>query len=125
MIQLISTPKAAQPGGHYSQAVVYKDLIFVSGQLPITAEGEKITGDISAQTHQVLRNVKAILEEAGGSLFSVLKSTVYVSDISMWTEVNEIYSTYFQDHRPARAVVPSRDLHHGFLIEMEVVAVKL
>lgn len=124
MIEFISTSGAAKPGGHYSQAVAFKDLIFVSGQLPITPEGEKITGDISAQAHQVFLNVQAILQAAGSGFSSVLKSTIYISDIAMWSEVNEIYSTYFQDHRPARAVVPTRDLHHGFLIEMEVIAIK-
>ena len=125
MIQSISTEKASQPGGHYAQATVFKDLIFVSGQLPITPDGKKITGDISSQTRQVLDNVKAILEEADSGLEGVLKSTVYVSDISLWGTVNDIYAAYFKDHKPARAVVPTRDLHYGFLIEMEVIAVKL
>ncbi len=124
MLQFISTEEASQPGGHYSQAVVFKDLIFVSGQLPISPEGEKVLGDIGEQTRQVLNNVEAILKEAGSSLSSVLKSTIYISDISLWSQVNEIYASYFQDHRPARAVVPTRELHHGFLIEMEVIAFK-
>lgn len=124
MIQPISTNKAPQPGGHYAQAIVFKDLVFVSGQLPITPDGKKITGDINLQTRQVLDNVKAILETAGSGLDAVLKSTVYVSDISLWGQVNEIYAEYFKDHRPARAVVPTRDLHYGFLIEMEVIAAK-
>jgi 2-iminobutanoate/2-iminopropanoate deaminase len=124
MIQLISTKKVSPPGGHYSQAVVFQNLIFVSGQLPITSEGQKITGQIDAQTRQILDNVQAILEEAGSNLSSVLKSTLYISDISLWDQVNEICADYFQDHRPARAVVPTKDLHHGFLIEMEVIAVK-
>lgn len=122
MIQVISTDNASPAGGHYSQAVVYNNLVFVSGQLPITPQGEKINGDIKDQSRQVLDNVQAILEAAGSSLNAVLKSTIYVSDISLWGQVNEIYAEYFQDHRPARAVVPTRDLHHGFLIEMEVIA---
>jgi 2-iminobutanoate/2-iminopropanoate deaminase len=124
MIQFISTKKASLPGGHYSQAVVFQNLIFVSGQLPITPEGKKITGHISDQTRQVLDNVQAILEDAGSNLSSVLKSTIYISDITLWDQVNNIYADYFQDHKPARAVVPTKDLHHGFLIEMEVIAVK-
>lgn len=124
MIQFISTKKTSLPGGHYSQAVVFQNLIFVSGQLPITPEGKKITGHISDQTRQVLDNVQAILEDAGSNLSSVLKSTIYISDITLWDQVNKIYADYFQDHKPARAVVPTKDLHHGVLIEMEVIAIK-
>ncbi len=122
MIYPISTNKAATPAGHYSQAITYNGLVFVSGQLPVTASGEKINGSIEEQARQVLDNVKAILEAAGSDLNNVLKSTVYISDISLWGKVNEIYGEYFGSHKPARAVVPTKELHYGFLIEMEVIA---
>ncbi|MEL7123355.1 MAG: RidA family protein [Bacteroidota bacterium] len=121
-MEFISTDQASQPGGHYSQATVYNGLVFVSGQLPITPDGEKVLGSIEEQTRLVLDNVKAILEAADSGLDHVLKSTVYVSDVSNWGKVNEVYTEYFGAHRPARAVVPTGPLHYGFLIEMEVVA---
>ena len=119
----ISTQKAPRPGGHYSQAMVYNDLVFVSGQLPIDpSTGEKKLGPIEEQTEQVLSNVAAILEAAGSGLHNVLKTTVYIADISLWDKVNTIYARFFGDHKPARAVVPTRELHHGFLVESEAMA---
>ena len=120
----IQTEKAPLPGGHYSQAVVHNGLVYISGQLPVDPlTGEKITGSIEDQTDQVLKNLSAILDASGSSLDRVLKVTVYISDISLWGKVNEIYSRAFGDHRPARAIVPTRELHFGFQIEMEAIAV--
>jgi len=122
-MEFIKTSKAPAPAGHYSQAVVYNDLIFISGQLPINPETkDKITGSIEEQADQVLKNLKAILEAAGSNLQNVLKTTVYISDINLWGPVNEIYASYFGKHKPARAIVPSRELHYGFKIEIEAVA---
>lgn len=122
-MEFIKTSKAPAPAGHYSQAVIYNDLVFVSGQLPINPESkEKITGSVEKQAHQALKNVKAILNESGSSLQNILKTTVYISDISLWGPVNKIYAEYFGDHKPARAIVPTRELHHGFKIEIEAVA---
>jgi 2-iminobutanoate/2-iminopropanoate deaminase len=119
----IQTEKAPLPGGHYSQAIVHRGLVFVSGQLPIDPlTGEKITGSIEDQTNQVLKNLSAILDASGSSLDQVLKVTIYISDITHWGKVNEIYSRVFGEHRPARAVVPTRELHFGFLIEVDAVA---
>lgn len=119
----MSTTKAPEPSGHYSQAVVHGDLVFVSGQLPIDPEtGEKQLGTIEEQTARVLENIEAILKEAGSSRDRVLKVTVYVSNIVLWDRVNRIYSEFFGEHRPARVVVPTRDLHYGFQIEMDAVA---
>ena len=120
----IQTDKAPLPGGHYSQAVVHNGLVYISGQLPVDPlTGEKITGSIEDQTDQVLKNLSAILDASGSSLDRVLKVTVYISDISFWGKVNEIYSRAFGDHRPARAIVPTRELHFGFQIEIEAIAV--
>ncbi|MDA1029669.1 MAG: Rid family detoxifying hydrolase [Bacteroidetes bacterium] len=119
----ISTNSAPSAGGHYSQAVVHNGLVFVSGQLPIDpVTGEKNTGSIESQTELTLRNVQAILEAAGSDLNHVLKATVYVANIDLWGQVNTVYARVFGEHRPARAVVPTRDLHYGFLIEIEVIA---
>jgi 2-iminobutanoate/2-iminopropanoate deaminase len=119
----IETDMAPLPGGHYSQAIVHNGLVYVSGQLPINPQtGEKQTGSIEEQTRIVLQNLVAILEASGSSLSQVLKVTVYISDISLWGQVNEVYADVFGDHRPARAMVPTRDLHFGFKIEVEAVA---
>ena len=98
-------------------------MIYIAGQLPIDpATGEKKLGSIEEQTEQVLANLRAIVEAAGGDLSRVLKTTVYVSDIELWGKVNEIYARTFGEHRPARAVVPVKDLHYGFKIEIEAIA---
>ena len=119
----IKTGKAPLPGGHYSQAIVHNGLVYVSGQLPIDPQtGEKQTGSIEEQTKFVLQNLSAILDASGSSLNQVLKVTVYISDISLWGKVNEVYAEIFGDHRPARAIVPTRDLHFGFKIEVDAIA---
>ena len=122
-MKLISTDRAPAPAKHYSQAVVHNGTVYVAGQLPIDPKtGVKCLGSIAEQTEQVLENLAAILEASGSGLDRVLKVTVYISDISLWGGVNAVYAKFFGDHRPARAVVPTRDLHHGFLIEVEAVA---
>jgi 2-iminobutanoate/2-iminopropanoate deaminase len=122
MIQ-VSTPNAPQPAGHYAQAIVHDGLVYVSGQLPVDpATGEKRLASIEEQAEQALKNVAAILQAAGSDLNHVLKTTVYVSDIGLWGRVNAVYAAFFGDHRPARAVVPTRELHYGFQVEIEAVA---
>lgn len=122
-IKHVQTQDAPTPGGHYSQAVVYNGLVFVAGQLSIDPRtGEKLLGSIEEQTEQALKNVAAILKAANSDLSRVLKMTVYVSDIDLWGKVNEVYARVLGEHRPARAVIPTGDLHYGFLIEIEAVA---
>jgi 2-iminobutanoate/2-iminopropanoate deaminase len=122
-IKSIETRNAPAAGGHYSQAVVHNGVVYVSGQLPINPEtGEKLLGPIEEQTEQVLRNVSEILRAAGSGLDRVLKMTVYVSDINLWSQVNAVYARVLGAHRPARAVVPTGELHYGFKIEIEAVA---
>ena len=123
-MKTISTPDAPAPAGHYSQAIVHDGIVFVSGQLPIDPlTGEKRIDSIEEQTRQALKNVAAILTAANSNLGNVLKVTVYISDIDLWGRVNKVYAEFFGEHRPARAVVPSRDLHFGFQIEIEAIAV--
>lgn len=122
-ITTIHTQDAPTPGGHYSQAVVYNGLVFVAGQLAIDPRtGEKMLGSIEEQTEQALKNVGAILKAANSDLSRVLKMTVYISDMNLWSAVNEVYAKVLGEHRPARAVIPTRELHYGFLIEIEAVA---
>jgi 2-iminobutanoate/2-iminopropanoate deaminase len=122
-LRAISTDQAPQPGGHYAQAIVHEGVIYVSGQLSIDPRTrEKCLGSIEEQTKQALENVAAILQAAGSDVDHVLKTTVYIVDISLWDRVNAIYAEFFGHHRPARAVVPTKELHHGFLVEIEAVA---
>lgn len=122
-IKKVSTLSAPAPGGHYSQAVVCNGLVFVSGQLSIDPQTrERKLGSIEEQTELVLHNVGEILKAANSDLSQVLKMTIYVSDINLWSAVNEVYARVMGDHRPARAVVPTGELHYGFLIEIDAVA---
>ena len=122
-IKQIRTANAPAPGGHYSQAIVHNGLIYISGQLAINPQtGEKILGPIEAQTEQVLANIAEILRAAGSDLSRVLKMTIYISDMSLWGAVNEVYARVMGEARPARAIVPTGKLHYGFLIEIEAIA---
>ncbi len=122
-IETIHTQNAPSPAGHYSQAVVYNGLVYVAGQIAIDPQtGEKKLGSIEEQTEQVLKNVCEILKAAGSDLNRVLKMTVYISDMDLWSAVNAVYAKVMGEHRPARAIVPTKELHHGFLIEIEAIA---
>ena len=122
-IRTVFTEEAPKPGGHYSQAVVHNGLVFVAGQLPIDPKtGEKLTGSIEQQTEQCLMNVAAILKASGSDLSRVLRMTIYVSDMEHWPAVNTVYARVMGEHRPARAIVPVKELHYGFKIEIETTA---
>ena len=122
-MQVVYTTDAPGPAGHYSQAIVHDNLVYVSGQLPIKAQtGEKVSGPIEDQTAQALENLSAILKAAGSDIAKTLKVTVYISDISLWNRVNKVYARFFGDHKPARSIVPTRDLHFGFNIEIDAIA---
>jgi len=119
----IQTPNAPQPGGHYAQAIVHNGLVYISGQLPIDPQTrERSRGGMQVQTELVLSNLAAILQAAGSSPDRVLQTTVYISDINLWDRVNEVYGRFFGDHRPARTIIPTRELHFGALIEMDAIA---
>jgi len=122
-MRIVETPHAPHPAGHYSQAVVHGGLVFVAGQLPHDAASPgRPPGGAEEQTERALRNVEAILEAAGSGLDRLLSVTVYVTDISLWPHVNAAYARVLGAHRPARAVVPVKELHHGYLVEVQAVA---
>ena len=119
----IKLPNAPEPKGHYSPAVVHNGLIFVSGQLPMNLETLEIeNGAIEAQTELALLNVEAILHAAGSGLQNVLQMTIYISDIELWGKVNEVYARILGEHKPARAIVPVKELHFGTKIEIQAIA---
>jgi len=123
-MQPVYTDAAPAPAGHYSQGYIHNDMVFVSGQLPLKPESDKKEpGEIEQQTRQCLQNVSEILKVAGSDLNKVLKVTIYISDITLWDQVNKVYAEVMGEHKPARAVVPTRDLHFGCKVEIEAVAV--
>ncbi|QDG55912.1 RidA family protein [Pseudomonas sp. NIBRBAC000502773] len=122
-IHSIHSTHAAPPGGHYSQAVAHGGVLYVSGQLPVRANGEHSAGQpFAVQASLALDNLVAILGEAGLGPDDLLKVTVYVVGIEHWPTFDRIYARYLGEHKPARAVVPVPVLHHGYLIEIEAVA---
>jgi len=122
-MQTIETRNAPNAAGHYSQAIVHNGVVYVAGQLPIKpGSTDRTVGNIEEQTEQTLRNVEAILQAAGSGLDRVLQMTIYVSDIELWGGVNTAYSRVMGTHKPARAVVPVKDLHYGYQIEIQAIA---
>ena len=122
-LKVIHTANAAAPGGHYSQAVSHAGVVYVSGQLPVRANGAHSADQpFEIQASIALDNLMAILREARLSPRDLIKVTVYVVGIEHWPTFDQIYANYLGDHRPARAVVPVPVLHHGYLIEIEAVA---
>ena len=111
------------PKGHYSPGIEHHGIVYVSGQLPMDLETrEPYAGDIETQTELALRNVEAVLKEAGSDLSRVMQMTIYISDIELWAAVNKKYAEVMGDHRPARAIVPVKDLHFGTQIEIQAIA---
>ena len=122
-MKTISTNNAALPLGHYAQAIVSNGFVFVSGQLPIDPNNiDAPIGDIKDQTRKTLKNLEETLKAAGSELNKVVKTTIFISDISLWAAANEVYAEVFGEHRPARSAVPVKDLPRGFHIEIEAVA---
>ena len=123
MIQKVFTPNAPTPGGHYSQATVHNGLVFVAGQLPFKLGAmEHVVGPIEEQAEQALNNLREILLAAGSDMNHLLKVTIYISDMALWSQVNEVYTRVLGEHKPARAIVPCNLLHYGYQIEIEAIA---
>jgi 2-iminobutanoate/2-iminopropanoate deaminase len=124
-IDRITTPNAPKPAGHYSQACAYGDLVFVSGQLPVSLEG-KARADLSVeeQVRLALGNVIAILKAAGSGPERVLKVTAFIVGVENWPVFNRVYAELFGESRPARCVVPVPSLHHGCVVEVEAIAAR-
>jgi 2-iminobutanoate/2-iminopropanoate deaminase len=121
--KIIITAGAPAPIGPYSQAVQYGNMLFVSGQIAIDpATGSIGAKDITAETHQVMKNIQAILHEAQMDFNSVIKTTIFLSDMSLFTSVNEIYATYLTGDFPARETVAVKGLPKGVNVEISVVA---
>ena len=124
-IDRISTQHAPKPAGHYSQGVGCGDLIFVSGQLPVSLEGKALADrSFEEQVRVALGNLLAIVKAGGSGPDRVLKVTAFLVGVENWPAFNRIYAELFGDARPARSVVPVPSLHHGCLIEIEAIAAR-
>ncbi len=121
-MEFVATKNAPAAIGPYSQAVKVNGMIYTSGQIALTAEGEMLGDDIVLQTKQVFANLKAVLEEAGSSLDKVVKVMAFVADINDFAVVNEIYAQAFGEHKPARSLVAAKTLPKNALVEIEVIA---
>ncbi len=122
-MKTIQPQNQPQPKGHYSPGIEHNGLIYVSGQLPMTLDTrEPFTGSIEEQTELALRNVEAVLKECSSDLSGVIQMTIYVSDMELWGDVNAAYARVMGNHRPARAIVPVKDLHFGTKIEIQAIA---
>lgn len=121
--EIIKTDQAPAAIGPYSQAVKTGNFIFVSGQVPLDPVSGQIQGDIQSQTHQVLKNIQAILLAAGASLKDILKTTVFLKNLDDFSALNEVYQKYFPGEAPARSTVEVSRIPKGALVEIEAIAV--
>ncbi len=122
MKRVFTTDKAPQAIGPYSQSVLGGDLVFVSGQIPLKPDGNMVEGSIENQTRQVMENIKAILETTDTKMRSIVKTTIYLTDLVDFEKVNEIYGSYFENEPPARATVQVAALPKEARVEIEAVA---
>ncbi len=123
--ECIEVPALAKPGGHYSHACGNSDILFISGQLPITPDGERLVdASFEDQAKQVLSNLQAVLAAAGSSIDQLLQVRVYVDDIANWPMFDQLYEKWAGSSRPARAVVPTGPLHFGLKVEVEATALR-
>ncbi len=121
-MQIIATDNAPQAIGPYSQAVMVEGILYSSGQIALTPEGQLIEGGVAEQTRQVLNNLSAVLEAAGGTLNDVIKTTIFLADMDDFAVVNEVYAEFFGDHRPARSTVAVKTLPKEVLVEIDCIA---
>jgi len=123
MKKTVSSDKAPKAIGPYSQAIIHNGLAYLSGQIPMDpATGQIVDGDVAAQTERVLENIKAVLEAAGASLDSVLKTTVFLKDMGEFPKMNEVYGRYFAENPPARSTVQAAKLPRDVSVEIDAIA---
>ncbi|MEA3227514.1 MAG: RidA family protein [Campylobacterota bacterium] len=121
-MKFVQTEKAPSAIGPYSQAVVANGMVYTSGQIALTPEGVMLENDVVVQTKQVLKNLQAVLEEAGSAMELVVKTTIFIDSMDDFTTINEIYEEAFGSHKPARATVAVKTLPKNALVEIDAVA---
>ena len=124
-MKVVSTNKAPQAIGPYSQAMVANGMVFTSGQIALSPEGEIVCDDVVGQCEQVLKNLSEVLKEAGADLSSVVKTTIFLSDMDDFKAVNEVYAKYFSNHKPARSTVAVKTLPLNVKVEIDCIAMVL
>jgi reactive intermediate/imine deaminase len=125
LVTAILTDRAPRPAGHYAQAVVSGDYVFVSGQLPIRADGRPLDDDsFEAQAQQAIQNMLEVVRAAGSSPQQLVKVTAYIVGIANWPRFDAVYASMLPDACPARSVVPVPELHYGYLVEIDAIAVR-
>jgi 2-iminobutanoate/2-iminopropanoate deaminase len=122
-MKVITTPTMPKANGHYSQCIEHNGLLYLSGQLPRDPYTREIPDSIDKQTLVALTNAEKILTEAGSSIWNIIQVRLYISDIALWDQVNAVYADFMGEHKPVRSVIPTRELHFGAMIEVEVLAV--
>lgn len=121
----VSTDSAPAALGPYSQAIILDGMVYASGQIALDpATGQLVEGDVRTQTHRVFQNLSAVLEAAGSSLANVVKTTVFLTSMSNFTAMNEVYATYFGDEPPARSTIAVSELPRGAQVEVEAIAAR-
>ena len=120
----ITPANALKPKAPYSYGILSEGMIFTSGQIHVTPEGKLLEGTIEEQTHQVMRNLKSILDAAGASFADVVKTTIYLTDMSFYGKVNEVYASYLSEPFPARETICVKELPSGARIEISMIAFK-
>lgn len=121
-IKTVATQNAPQAIGPYSQAIIANGMVFTSGQIALNSNGELVSDDIVEQTKQVLRNLSEVLKEAGSSLDKVIKTTIFLSDMDDFKAVNEVYTSCFEKHKPARSTVAVKTLPLNVKVEIDCIA---
>lgn len=125
IIESIATGDAPLPAGHYSQGTVFGGLLFVAGQLPVRPDGaHQADAPFEAQARQALANLIAIVRAGGSAPERILKVNVYIVGVEHWPAFNAVYAELFGNARPARAVIPVPELHHGYLVEVDAIAAR-
>lgn len=122
-VRYIHTDAAPEPAGHYSQATVHNGVVYVAGMLPLDpVTREVVPGGMEEQLVRTLENIRVVLDAAGSDFAHALRLTVYIPDVSLWGTVNATYARVMGDARPARAVIPTRELKPGVLVEIDCIA---
>jgi 2-iminobutanoate/2-iminopropanoate deaminase len=121
-MEYVQTNNAPQAIGPYSQAVKVDGMVYTSGQIALTPQGEMLKNDVAIQTRQVLKNLHEVLKAAGSSLEKVVKTTIFLADMDDFATVNEIYAEAFGEHKPARSTVAVKTLPKNALVEIDAVA---
>jgi len=124
MIKAITTKDAPAAVGSYSQAIEANGILYLAGQIALTPEGKQIDGSITEQTHQVMKNLKAVLAEAELTFSNVVKADIFLTNISDFAEMNEVYASYLSQPYPARATVAVAELPKNAAIEISLIAVR-